>query len=181
MSLAATLTTERLLLRPFAEADLPALVQLAGSYQVARNTLHIPHPYTEEDAQFWLSITQQHRAQGTAHQFALELRDTGEFIGGSGLLPELRHHRAEAGYWLGAPYWGRGLATEALGALLRFGFEQLELNKIFATHHAENLASGRVMEKCGLTLEGRLPQHVWRDGQYLDLWQYGLLRQHYRP
>ncbi|MGI4835935.1 MAG: GNAT family N-acetyltransferase [Janthinobacterium lividum] len=171
----------RLLLRPFAAPDAPALVALAGNYEVAKNSLNIPHPYTDEDAQAWLRLTRQHHEQGTAHQFALELRATGEFIGGIGLGLELRHNRAEVGYWLGEPYWGRGLATEALGAVLRFGFEQVGLNKIYATHRAENLASGRVMAKNGMTLEGRLPQHAQRDGQYLDLWQYGLLRRDYRP
>lgn len=181
MVLAANLATPRLLLRPLADADAPHLMRLAGSYEVAKNTLNIPYPYGEADAQAWLGLARQHREQGTAYQFALELRATSEFVGGIGLLPEPRHNRAEVGYWLGQPYWGRGLATEALEAVLRFGFEQLGLNKVFATHHAGNLASGRVMEKNGLVLEGRLPQHVRRDGQYLDLWQYGLLRQHYRP
>lgn len=175
------LATLRLLLRPFAAPDAPRLVALAGNYEVARNTLNIPHPYTEEDAQTWLRLTQQHREQGTAHQFALELRATGEFIGGMGLGLAPRHDRAEVGYWLGQPYWGQGLATEALGAVLRYGFETLKLNKIYATHHASNLASGRVMTKNGLVLEGRLAQHVQRDGEYLDLWQYGLLRRDYRP
>lgn len=176
-----SLTTPRLLLRPFAAPDATRLVELAGSYEVARHTLNIPHPYTAEDAQAWLRLTQQHRAHGTAYPFALELRATGEFIGGAGLGLEQRHHRAEAGYWLGQPYWGEGLATEALGAMLRFGFEELALNKIYATHHADNLASGRVMIKNGMVLEGRFLQHVQRDGRYLDLWQYGLLRQDYRP
>lgn len=175
------LTTPRLLLRPFAPTDAPRLVALAGNYEVARHTQNIPHPYTDADAQSWLRLTRQHYANGTAYPFALELRETGEFIGGIGLNPEPRHHRAEAGYWLGQPYWGQGLATEALGALLRFGFEELGLHKIYATHHADNPASGRVMAKNGLVLEGKLAQHEQRGGQYLDLWQYGLLCAHHRP
>lgn len=173
-------TTPRLLLRPFTEADIPHLVRLAGNYEVARHTQNIPHPYTEADAQHWIAATQQHREQRTAYSFALELRATKEFVGGIGLNLESRHNRAEAGYWLGQPYWGQGLATEALGALVRFGFEELALHKIYATHHAENLASGRVMVKNGMVLEGKLVQHIQRDWQYLDLWQYGLLSQYYR-
>ncbi len=179
--LSTTLPPPRLLLRPFAPADAAPLVALAGSYEVAKNTLNIPHPYTAADAQAWLQLTRQHRAQGTTYEFALELQATGAFIGGLGLAPEPRFNRAEVGYWLGEPYWGQGLATEALAAVLRFGFEELGLHKIYATHSAKNSASGRVMAKNGLVLEGKLTQHARRDGRYYDLWQYGLLRAQYRP
>jgi ribosomal-protein-alanine N-acetyltransferase len=169
------LTTPRLLLRAFAEADIPGLVALVGNYEVAKNTLNIPHPYTEADAQQWLHLTRQ----GFEQQRAYALRATGELIGGIGLTLEPRCHRAEAGYWLGQPYWGRGLATEALAALLRFGFEKLKLNKIHAAHHADNPASGRVMLKNGMVKEGELAQHARRDGHYHDLWQYRLTSQKY--
>jgi RimJ/RimL family protein N-acetyltransferase len=176
------LSTPRLLLRAFAEADVAGLVALAGNYEVAKNTLNIPHPYTEADAQHWLHLTRQGFEQQRAYAFALELRATGEFIGGIGLTLAPRCHRAEAGYWLGQPYWGQGLATEALAALLRFGFEELKLNKIHATHHADNPASGRVMLKNGMVKEGELAQHACRDGRYHDLWQYRLTSQEYaRP
>jgi ribosomal-protein-alanine N-acetyltransferase len=173
------LTTPRLLLRAFALADVPRLVALAGDYEVAKNTLNIPHPYGEEDARRWVQITQENYRQQAGYAFALALRTTGEFIGGMGLTVERRFDRAEAGYWLGQPYWGQGLASEALAAVLRFGFEELELNKIYATHIAENPASGRVMLKNGMRLEGQLAQHTKRDGHYHDLWQYRLTRTEY--
>jgi RimJ/RimL family protein N-acetyltransferase len=173
------LTTPRLRLRAFAEADIAGLISLAGNYEVAKNTLNIPHPYTEADAHHWLQLTRQGHAQDTAYAFALELRTTGEFIGGIGLTLALRFDRAEAGYWLGQPYWGQGLATEALAAVLQFGFNELKLNKIYATHIASNPASGRVMLKNGLVKEGELAQHTKRDGHYHDLWQYRLTRQEY--
>ena len=173
------LNTPRLLLRAFAPADVPTLVTLANDYEVAKNTLNIPHPYREEDARQWVRITQESFQQQTGYAFALELRATGEFIGGIGLNLELRFDRAEAGYWLGRPYWDKGLATEALGALLRFGFEELKLHKIYATHIAENPASGRVMRKNGMVKEGELAQHTKRDGRYQDLWQYRLLWSEY--
>ncbi len=172
-------TTPRLLLRAFAEVNVPGLIALAGNYEVAKNTLNIPHPYTEADARQWLHLTRQGFEQQRAYAFALKLRATGEFIGGIGLTLELRCNRAEAGYWLGQPYWGQGLATEALAALLYFGFEELKLNKIHATHHAENLASGGVMRKNRMIKEGELVQHTRRDGRYHDLWQYRLTSQEY--
>lgn len=69
--------------------------------------------------------------------------------------------------------------TEALAALLRFGFEVLKLHKIYATHSASNIASGRVMLKNGMVKEGELVQHTKRDGHYHDLWQYRLTRAEY--
>jgi ribosomal-protein-alanine N-acetyltransferase len=173
------LTTPRLLLRAFALADMPRLVALAGDYEVAKNTLNIPHPYHEEDAQRWVQITQENYHQQTGYAFAIELKTTGELVGGIGLTLAQRFDRAEAGYWLGQNYWGQGLASEALGALLRFGFGELELNKIYATHIANNPASGRVMLKNGMIKEGELAQHTKRDGHYHDLWQYRLLRAEY--
>ena len=171
-----SLDTPRLLLRAFTPADVPTLIELAGNYEVARNTLNIPHPYREEDARNWIQITQENYQQQTGYAFALALKATGELVGGIGLTLARRFDRAEAGYWLGQPYWGRGLATEALSALLRFGFAELGLHKIYATHMAENPASGRVMQKNAMIKEGELAQHAKRDGQHHDLWQYRLLR-----
>ncbi|GAB3636689.1 GNAT family N-acetyltransferase [Hymenobacter arcticus] len=173
------LATPRLVLPAFALADVPRLVSLAGNYEVAKNTLNIPHPYHESDARRWVQITQENYQQQTGYAFALELKVTGELVGGIGLTPDPRLDRAEAGYWLGQDYWGQGLASEALGALLRFGFDELKLNKIFATHITSNPASGRVMLKNGMVKEGELAQHTKRDGHYHDLWQYRLLRAEY--
>lgn len=173
------LTTPHLRLRAFTLADVPRLVALAGNYEVAKNTLNIPHPYHEEDGQRWVQLTQENYQQQTGYAFAIDLKATGELVGGIGLTLAPRFDRAEAGYWLGQDYWGQGLASEALAALLRFGFEELKLHKIYATHIASNLASGRVMLKNGMVKEGELAQHTKRDGHYHDLWQYRLLRTEY--
>jgi RimJ/RimL family protein N-acetyltransferase len=173
------LATPRLVLRAFTLADVPRLVALAGKYEVAKNTLNIPHPYREEDARRWVQLTQENYRQQAGYAFAIELKATKEFIGGIGLTLDPRFDRAEAGYWLGQEYWGQGLASEALGALLHFGFGELGLNKIYATHIAGNPASGRVMLKNGMVKEGELAQHTKRDGHYHDLWQYRLLRAEY--
>jgi ribosomal-protein-alanine N-acetyltransferase len=179
MNLLPMLHTPRLLLRAFAPADVPHLVALAGNYEVARNTLNIPHPYGEADARRWVQFTQDNLTQQTGYAFAVELKATGDFIGGIGLTVDRRFDRAEAGYWLGQPYWGQGLMSEALAALLQFGFEELALNKIYATHIAGNPASGRVMLKNGMVKEGELVQHTRRDGQFHNLWQYRLTRAEY--
>lgn len=179
MELFPRLETPRLVLRELAEADVPLIVALASDYAVARNTLNMPHPYHPDHAHNWLRISREAYRTGEGVTFAIESKTGGDFIGGIGLKIEPRHDRAEAGYWLGVPYWNQGLMTEALAAVLRYGFEGLALNKILATYITQNPGSGAVMVKNGMVKEGELVAHVKRDGQYYDLMQYGLTRREY--
>lgn len=173
------LETPRLVLRELADADIPRIVALASDHAVARNTLNMPHPYRPEYAYNWLLISSKAYATGMGVTFAIELHATGEFIGGIGLKTEPRFDRAEVGYWLGVPYWNQGLMTEALAAVLRYGFEDLLLNKILANHTTQNPGSGVVMLKNGMVKEGELVEHVKRDGEYYTLAQYRLTRHEY--
>lgn len=173
------LETPRLVLRELADADVPRIVVLASDHAVARNTLNMPHPYRADYAYNWLKVSREAYAAGEGVTFAVELRATGEFIGGIGLKIEPRFDRAEVGYWLGVPYWNQGLMTEALAAVLRYGFEELHLNKILANHTIQNAGSGAVMQKNGMIKEGELVEHVKRDGEYHTLAQYRLTRREY--
>jgi len=98
-------------------------------------------------------------------------------IGAVGLTGfRTQHAHAELGYWVGKDYWGKGYCTEAVREIVRFGFEQLGLNRVFGRHMARNLASGRVMDKAGLKYEGRLRQHLFRWQKFEDLDFRGLLK-----
>jgi RimJ/RimL family protein N-acetyltransferase len=108
---------------------------------------------------------------------AIRLRSDGRLCGGVGLHPETPHHHAELGYWIGVPYWGNGYATEAAKAVVRYGFEHLKLNRIFAHHFKHNPASGKVLRKIGMKHEGCMRQHVLKWGQFVDLELYSILRQ----
>ena len=77
------------------------------------------------------------------------------------------------GYWIGKPYWNQGFGTEAALAILRYAFEQLGLNRVYAAHFRRNPASGRIMQKIGMTYEGRLRQHVKKWGDFEDMEYYG--------
>lgn len=165
--------TRRLELRRFTEADIPELVPLIGARQVAANTLRIPHPYTTEDAKEFLAVS----TTRLDFSFAIVLRSPGRLIGGVGLHPDGQHQRAELGYWIGVPYWRRGYATEAAQAVVRYGFDELKLNRIFASHFRQNPASGRVLKKIGMRHEGRLRQHVLKWGQFMDVEIYSILRE----
>jgi RimJ/RimL family protein N-acetyltransferase len=97
-------------------------------------------------------------------------------IGAVGLRVDRDHARAELGYWIGKPYWGRGYATEAARAALRWGFDSLGLERIYAYHFARNAASGRVLRKIGMTPEGIARRHVRKWGEYHDSPLYSILR-----
>ncbi len=172
MSSLPTLETERLRIRPYSEADIPELLPLVGTREVAATTLRIAHPYTEQDARAFLELA---REPGKLW-LAVTLRTHGRQIGGIGLRIDETNQHAELGYWLGVPYWGQGYATEAAREILRYGFEDLRLNRIFATHFKHNPASGRILKKLGMRYEGCQREHLLKWGQFVDSEMYGLLR-----
>lgn len=164
------LKTKRLLLRPYREENIPTLTRLLGAKEVAATTLRIPHPYTEADARAFLKAQ-----ESPASKFGMFELSSGDLIGGIGLSVEERHQHAELGYWVGVPYWGKGYATEAAREMLRHGFEDLKLNRIFAGVFAGNPASEQVLLKIGFTHEGTMRQHFLKNGRFLDDQFYGIL------
>lgn len=171
-----TLQTERLLLRPFQMSDAKRVQQLAGAFEIADTTGHMPHPYLDGMAEEWISGQADEFRDGDGATFAIVLRETGELIGAIGLTIQAHNHRAEMGYWLGVPYWNHGYMSEAASAVIAFGFEQLHLNRIYASYFPRNPASGRVMQKAGMKYEGTLRQHFVRWTNPEDLVYYGILQ-----
>ncbi|MBI4671465.1 MAG: GNAT family N-acetyltransferase [Chloroflexi bacterium] len=171
-----TLTTARFILRPFVLADAARVQQLAGVREVGEMTGHIPYPYPDGAAEEWIAAQEMEWQHGEAVTFAITQCDTRELIGAIGLTIYRENRRAELGYWLGVPYWNQGYMTEAARAVIRFGFENLNLNRVYASHFVRNPASGRVMQKCGMRYEGTLRQHFVRWGQAEDLVYYGILK-----
>lgn len=170
-----TIETERLILRPFALEDAARVQLLAGAWEIASVTLNVPHPYEDGMAETWISTHQEQFDAGKLVTLAVTLRESGLLIGAIGLTRHPEFERAEMGYWMGVPYWGQGYCTEAAKAMIRYAFHTLGLHRVCATHLVRNPASGRVMQKAGMTLEGTLRQHVKRWGDYEDLAYYGIL------
>jgi ribosomal-protein-alanine N-acetyltransferase len=167
-----TLETKRLRVRPYSEADIPELLPLIGTWEVAATTLRIAHPYTEQDARAFLELAKE----AGKMWLAITLLSDGRQVGGIGMRIEEQHRHAELGYWLGVDYWGQGYATEAGREMIRYGFEQLDLHRIFATHFAHNPASGNILRKLGMRHEGCQREHLLKWGQFVDSEIYGLLR-----
>jgi [ribosomal protein S5]-alanine N-acetyltransferase len=172
-----TLETTRLVLRPFSLDDAGDVQRLAGAPEVADTTLNIPHPYEDGMAETWLGTHQARFDAGEGVVFAITLRDMSALIGAIGLEITKRHRRAEMGYWVGVPYWGQGYCTEAAQAVVAYGFRELDLHKVVATHLVRNPASGRVMQKAGMQREGLMRQHQLNGERFEDLVIYGLLRE----
>lgn len=173
---ATRLRTSRLLLSPPRMADLPRILVLANDPLIGEMTLNIPHPYTEESAVFWVNLANEGREDGKKYIFAIRDGETEEFMGGIGIHHGNPHRRGELGYWIGAPHRRRGYVSEAAGRLIRFGFEELNLLRIQATHLVGNEPSGRVMTGNGMRWEADLTDYYIKNGQTRSVKQYRILR-----
>lgn len=164
------------MLRPYRDDDAPRLVELANDTEVSRFLRdRFPQPYTIEDARAWI---ERARVESESPPLTFAIAGAGaNILGGIGLerQTDVYRHSAELGYWLGRRHWGHGVATAAVDAICRYGFETLGLGRIHASVFAPNLASARVLEKAGFALEGRRRHAVLKDGAYLDELTFGRL------
>ena len=170
-----TLTTARLLLRPFAPDDAAAVERLVSAREVADTTLTIPHPYPAGGAAAWIAGHAAAWEAGARLVYALAARADGAIVGAMGLTIAAEHRRAELGYWVGVPWWNQGYATEAGRALLAHAFGPLALHRVQAHHFVRNPASGRVMQKLGMRHEGTHRGAVLKWGRFEDLESYAVL------
>ncbi len=168
--------TARLLLRPFELSDADDVQRLAGDRAIADTTLNIPHPYENGMAEEWISTHRPKFEAGELLTLAITSLATGELIGATGLMITPCFEHAELGYWIGRPYWKKGYCTEATKVILKYGFTALKLNRIHASHFSRNPASGKVMQKIGMSHEGRAPQHAKKWDKFEDVERYGILR-----
>lgn len=170
------LITKRLRLGIIRSSDIPNIVENANNKNIADNTLNLPHPYSTENAMVWKDMQQQGFQSKQNSIFAIFLKETDKFIGGIGLHVDSIHNKAEMGYWIGEPYWNKGFATEAGKEILKYGFNVLQLNKIYATHFLSNKASEKVLINLEMKKEAELQHHYCKNGKYIDVRQYCLLK-----
>ncbi len=168
------LQTERLILSELEEKDIPFIVEYLQHRIFSDLTSNIPYPYVENDARSWLKMSKEAFDNHTGYTFAIRNKED-QIMGAIG-LHDRDDGKAELGYWIGIPYWNKGLVTEAAQAVLDFGFKKLEFNKIFATHFLHNPASGRIMEKIGMEQEAVLKQEMKKDGEYFDIVRYAIFK-----
>lgn len=171
------LKTPRLLLKRHSKEHAEALTKLISSREFSDNTSTIPFPYTLENAQTWLEKQERSFLEGKDVVLGMFDVNSGELVGNIGLHLKNEHQIAEIGYVVGKPFWNSGYGTEAARALMQFGFSQLNLRKITARHYGHNPASGRIMQKLGMTKEGYLRQEIIRNERVCDVIVYGILRE----
>lgn len=161
-------------IRAWAYEDVPELVRLADNRAVWLNLRDaFPNPYTRKDARAWV--------KGVTRQLPMlhfAITAQGALAGGIGLIlhSDIHTGSAEVGYWLGEPFWGRGIMTAALSAFTDHAFEALKLRRIYALALEWNLASARVLEKSGYAREARMRKSAIKDGRVADEFLYAKVK-----
>lgn len=165
-----TIETERLVLRAFQVSDTDAMFAWASDPAVANNMRYSAHQNREETRQLLQSWEESYATDPLFFNWAIVLKETGETIGSIGMVDVDEENRSVAvGYCMLPSYWGKGIMTEALKRVIRYGFEEIQFNRIFSYHFLTNPASGRVQQKAGMKYEGLLRQYVFVKGKFCNV------------
>jgi ribosomal-protein-alanine N-acetyltransferase len=155
-------------LRILRNSDAYFIYKNAKNREISKYT-HLPYPYRLKHAHDFVRLCQEHYKKKTDYELGIEFKKTGEIIGMISLMHiDNRHRSAEVGYWLGNQYWKRGITKEALSLILDFGFNNLELVRIYAKVLQPNLPSIRLLQSAGFRYEGRTRKRVFREGSWFD-------------
>jgi RimJ/RimL family protein N-acetyltransferase len=167
---------ERLMLRDFEKEDWRSVQNYASDPEVVRYMDFGPN--TEQESRNFIrrSLAQQKERSRDNFTLAIVLKTEDKLIGGCGIYVTNRNNReGYIGYVLNRNFWRHGYATETARGLLKFGFNELKLHRIFATCDAENVASAHVLEKSGMQMEGHFRENGWVKGRWRDSLLYAIL------
>ena len=167
--------SDDLTIRPYQPSDADDLARLANNPKIAANLKNVfPHPYTRADADAWIAMTATNPSM--TENWAVIWKN--EFAGGIGLQrkSDVYERTTAVGYWLGEPFWGQGIATQAVQAVTRHAFADTRILRLEAGVYSFNPASARVLEKAGFVFEGRHRDAIWKNGVAADLLMYSRIR-----
>lgn len=178
MAVRFALETQRLKLRPVEQTDAETIQKAAAAREISDTMISIPHPYPEGEAERYIQRQIEGRQAGHSVAFVMERKEDGAFLG----MLELRkidreHLLAEMSFWLIPEMWGRGYMSEGVRAAIKYAFEDLGMNRLYAYHMLRNPATGRVLEKNGFRREGLLRQRVRKWGVFEDVALMALLKE----
>src|SRR5438093_5211388 len=159
--------------RSWETSDVDSIARHANNHNVWINLRDaFPHPYSKQNARDFIRAVRQ-RAPETTFAIAVD----GEAVGSAGFVlhPDVERVSAEIGYWLAEPFWGRGIATDAVTAVTRYAIDTHKLTRVYAVPFAWNAPSCRVLEKAGYVLEARLRNSAIKDGKLIDQMQYAFI------
>ena len=162
------------LIRSWTLDDVDSLVYHANNFNIAKYmTDAFPHPYSRTDGIAFIQLANQ---DDPVHMFAIAV--DGKAVGGIGVHPQkdIMQKSAELGYWLGEPYWRKGIMTKAIEEMIEFAFTTYDITRLFARPFGNNIPSQKLLEKSGFILEARIPKVIFKNGEYLDELIYAIRR-----
>lgn len=175
------LSTPRLHLREFVEEDWPAVLAYQQDPRYLR--YYAWESRDEQGVREFLKMFLNNQKLESRHKFqlAVTLRETGQLIGNCGIRMDDPDTRVgDIGYEFAPEHWGQGYATEAAREIVRFGFDELGLHRIWAWCIADNVGSWRVMEKLGMRCEGHLRENEFFKGRWWDTLMYAILEEEWK-
>lgn len=166
-----------IIIRNWQEKDSKSLSKNANNKKIWDNLRdEFPYPYTELAAKEWIKIANQ---DNPLTNFAIEYK--GKAVGGIGIIKQTDVFRknAEIGYWVGEKYWNKGIASKALKAMIEYTFENFDIIRLFAHVFDTNIASKRVLKKCGFIEEARLKNVIIKNNEIQDCLIFSILKHEY--
>lgn len=171
-----TLQTPRLILRRMTMRDAKDIFAYSCDEEVARHVLW-PAQRDVSEAKDYCRFMMRRYRQDEPASWGIEEKKSGRVVGTIGYMDySMDNASVEVGYSLARWLWNGGYMTEALGRVIAYTFEEMDINRIEAQHELDNPASGRVMEKCGMRKEGVLRQRLYNKGRFVDVALYAILR-----
>ncbi|SFQ41281.1 ribosomal-protein-alanine N-acetyltransferase [Psychrobacillus psychrotolerans] len=173
------LETERLILRKVTEEDIEDMYLYGSDEEVSKYVTWNTHE-TIADTKGFVEFVLNKYENKQVSPWGIEYKENGKFIGTIDFVWWQPNHKiAEIGYVISKDYWGKGLTTEVAKELVKFGFEEMDLVRVQARCDVENIASARVMEKAGMTLEGIIRKGIFVKGEHRDLKMYSILKEEF--
>ena len=167
-----TASNPKIKLRPWRETDIPSLLKYANNKKIADNlTDRFPHPFLEANAQWFLNWSNTYSPQQI---LAIDL--DGEAAGSIGLHPleDVFRLNCELGYWVAEPFWGKGIATEAIKLMIEYAKQNFAWTRLFARPYGSNIGSQKALLKAGFVLEARFEKTILKNGKLEDELVFGL-------
>ena len=174
-----TLETERLALRRITMDDAADIFEYAHVPEVSEFLIWYPHQ-TSQDSINFIKFAEEKFANDDWIIFGIELIEKKKLIGTIDIRGWMGvNNCAETGYVISKEFWNKGITTEALRSVIKFSFDELQLNRVEAHCENENIGSWKVMEKCGMKYEGTLREKVFVKERYRSMKMYSILRSEY--
>jgi len=172
---------KQIIVRELRKSDAEDLQNNINDKNIVRFMTNIPHPYSKRDALNFFKKISRYRKTKKDAAFGIALKTTNKVIGGIGMHKiDKGNNNVELGYWLGKKYWGREIATEAVGLVLDLVFKKWKFHRVYANTFHKNIASQKVLKKFGFKLEGRTREKWWRENQWHDVLNFGILDREYK-